>query len=67
MHIRITRSFISELSPRPLLLGELLDIPDDIATKWIAESKAQLWTLTGVPIFVSPTPPKSKREKAVRA
>ena len=67
MLIRITRSFISELSPRPLLLGELLDIADDIANKWIAEGKAQLWTLTGSPTFIPPTPPKSKREKAVRA
>jgi hypothetical protein len=69
MHIRITKSFTVPASPRPLITGELLDLPDDIAQKWVDEGRAQLWTLTGTPPVlssVSPTPPKSKREKAVR-
>jgi hypothetical protein len=63
MLIRITSSFVSPLSPRPLITGELIDVTDDLATQWITENKAMLWTLSDA---VAKTPPKQKREKAVR-
>jgi hypothetical protein len=70
MHIRIAKSFTDTASPRPLIVGELLDLPNDLASKWIDEGRAQLWTPTGIPPVLSSVPlapPKSKREKAIRA
>jgi hypothetical protein len=72
MQIRITRSFVSVLSPRPLLTNELLDLPDEIAEQFIADGHAQPWTLTANPTppppaaSISPTPPKARRERATR-
>jgi hypothetical protein len=61
MQIRVTKTFLSDLSSQPLLTNELFDLPDAVAKKLIAEGHAQAWTLNA-----DPTPPKRKRERAVR-
>jgi hypothetical protein len=72
MQIRITKSFLDpSLSPRPLITNELFDLPDAVAQKLIDEGHAQVWTLNqpgqNLPVSIASTPPKIRRERAVRS
>ncbi|WP_433963657.1 hypothetical protein [Tunturiibacter gelidiferens] len=63
MLIRILHTFSDEnVSLRPILVNELLDVPDTIGLRWISEGRAKTYLLNSV----TSIPPKRKREKASR-
>jgi hypothetical protein len=65
MKVKISKSFQHGSSPRPFLENELVDVPEELAQKWIDQGRATAFAPSSRPV-VNAVPPRRQRERAIR-